>query len=235
MARIFLVEDNENVREAAASYLRLAEHEVVEFGRAAGVEEALAAREPQLLILDVMLPDGDGFQLARRIRRSSRVPILFLTARTSESDRIAGFEVGGDDYVVKPFSAKELALRVQAILRRAGGGEEGTSAGVQRWRLGGQVLSMDAAAHRAGLDGRELSLTGAEWRILAYLSRHAGLVISREKLLGESLDYLSPEGSERTADTHVKNLRAKLGQAGWVETVRGFGYRFAGEPLAGPQ
>jgi DNA-binding response OmpR family regulator len=118
MARIFVIEDNESLREAVVSYLRLAEHEVVEFARLEGVEQALAAREPQLIVLDVMLPDGDGFQLARRIRKSSGVPLLFLTARTSESDRITGFELGADDYVVKPFSPRELALRVEAILRR---------------------------------------------------------------------------------------------------------------------
>ena len=119
MARIFLVEDNETLREAVVSYLRLADHEVVEFGAIARVREAVDTRPPDLLILDVMLPDGDGFLLARQIRRTHAFPLIFLTAKTAESDRITGFELGADDYVVKPFSPKELALRVEALLRRS--------------------------------------------------------------------------------------------------------------------
>ncbi|MBN1837800.1 MAG: response regulator transcription factor [Spirochaetales bacterium] len=231
MARIFVVEDNEGLREAVVSYLRLADHEVVEFPRIEGVEAALATREPQLIVLDVMLPDGDGFQLARRLRKTTQVPVLFLTARTSESDRITGFELGADDYVVKPFSPKELVLRVEAILRRtgrtAGPGPEQTPL---RRSLGERLLELDEASHRVLLDGRDLQLTAAEWRILKTLAARPEIVVSRERLLGESLEYLSAEGSERTVDTHVKNLRAKLGDPGWIETVRGFGYRFAGRP-----
>jgi DNA-binding response OmpR family regulator len=231
MARIFVVEDNEGLREAVVSYLRLDDHEVIEFPRLEGVEQACAAREPDLIILDVMLPDGDGFLLARRLRKSSQVPLLFLTARTSESDRITGFELGADDYVVKPFSPKELALRVEAILRRtAAGAGAGAERLPLRRNLGERVLELDEASHRALLDGRDLKLTPAEWKILKVLAVRTGTVISRERLLGESLEYLSAEGSERTVDTHVKNLRAKLGDPGWIETVRGFGYRFAGQP-----
>jgi len=229
MARIFVVEDNESLREAVVSYLRLADHEVVEFPRLEGVEQALAAREPELIVLDVMLPDGDGFQLARRLRKHSQVPLLFLTARTSESDRITGFELGADDYVVKPFSPKELTLRVEAILRRAGSAAESVQ-GPMRRRLGERLLELDEPSHRALVDGRDLKLTAAEWKILKALAARNGTVVSRERLLGEGLEYLSAEGSERTVDTHVKNLRAKLGEAGWIETVRGFGYRFAGQP-----
>jgi DNA-binding response OmpR family regulator len=230
MARIFVVEDNEPLREAVCSYLRLNDHEVVEFGRAAGVLEALRTRPPELIVLDVMLPDGDGFLLARRIRKDHTLPIIFLTARSAESDRITGFELGGDDYVVKPFSPRELALRVEAVLRRSGAGARQAVPAPARWRWEGHLLELDEAGHRAIVDGRELSLTVAEWRILGYLAANAGLVVARERLLGESLDYVVGEGSERTVDTHVKNLRSKLVQAGWIETVRGFGYRFAGSP-----
>jgi DNA-binding response OmpR family regulator len=231
MARIFLVEDNEALREAVRSYLRLNDHEVVEFGRVAGVEEALRTRPPHLIILDVMLPDGDGFLLARRLRREHSVPIIFLTAKSAESDRITGFELGADDYVVKPFSPKELALRVEAVLRRTGVGEAAdAAAGVHAWEHQGRRLELDEAAHRATANGGEINLTAAEWRILAHLAAHAGVVVARERLLGESLDYLVAEGSERTVDTHVKNLRAKLGDPNWIQTVRGFGYRFAGTP-----
>jgi len=226
MAEIFLVEDNENLREAVVSYLELDDHEVIQFDRIRGVLEALRTRDPDLIILDVMLPDGDGFHLARRIRADYEVPILFLTARTAESDRITGFEVGGDDYVVKPFSPRELALRVRAILRR---GAREAEPQVSRWRMDDHALEIDRAAHRVLVDGVEATLTAAEWKILDYLAQNAGIVIDRSRLLGESLDYLA-EGSERTIDTHVKNLRAKLGERDWIETVRGFGYRFSGEP-----
>jgi DNA-binding response OmpR family regulator len=224
---ILVVEDNEQIREAVSSYLRLDNHEVIEFGRLHGVEEAVRMKSPDLLILDVMLPDGDGFQFARRLRAGRSVPILFLTARSSESDRITGFEVGGDDYVVKPFSPRELALRVRSILRRSG--EARASASTGTWRLGSSVLTMDQAGHRAAVDGRKLSLTAAEWEILRLLAGSPEVVFSRERILGSSLDYVA-EGSERTVDTHVKNIRSKLGDSGWIETVRGYGYRFAGRP-----
>ena len=227
MARIFVVEDNEALREAVCSYLLLKDHEIVEFPRIGGVLEAMETKPPDLIVLDVMLPDGDGFLLARKIRKSQAVPIIFLTAKATESDRITGFELGADDYVVKPFSPKELSLRVEAVLRRTGSGGA-KPAEPMSWMLGKQLLELDEAAHRASVAGNELSLTVAEWKILSYLAMHAGVVVGRERLLGESLDYLVAEGSERTVDTHIKNLRAKLGGAGWIETVRGFGYRFSG-------
>ncbi|MCK5008151.1 MAG: response regulator transcription factor [Spirochaetales bacterium] len=229
MARIFVVEDNEALREAVCSYLRLNDHEIVEFPRAGGVLEAVETKPPDLIVLDVMLPDGDGFLLARKIRKTQGLPIIFLTAKASESDRITGFELGADDYVVKPFSPRELSLRVEAVLRRSGSGGAKPDAAMS-WVLGKQVLELDEAAHRASVAGNEINLTVAEWKILSYLATHSGVVVGRERLLGESLDYLVAEGSERTVDTHIKNLRAKLGSAGWIETVRGFGYRFSGTP-----
>jgi DNA-binding response OmpR family regulator len=173
-----------------------------------------------------MLPDGDGFEFAKRIRHSADIPILFLTARTSESDRITGFEVGGDDYVVKPFSPRELTLRVKSILRRSTAATAGPAAAA--WTLGADTLELDTRSHRALINGDTISLTAAEWRILHFLADNAGMVLSRDRILGGSLDYIA-EGSERTIDTHVKNLRLKLGRSGWIETVRGFGYRFAGK------
>jgi DNA-binding response OmpR family regulator len=230
LARIFLVEDNESIREAVAGYLKLEEHEVIEFGSVADVLEVMRHKQPDLAILDVMLPDGSGFALAKKIRAVSRMPLVFLTAREAESDRITGFEIGADDYIVKPFSPKELVLRVQALLRRYG--TPAAPKGIDGcWGHGTSRLCLDAGGHRAVLDGSELDLTAAEWRILEYLALNAGIVVSREHLLGESLGY-AYEGSERTIDTHVKNLRAKLGDRGWVETVRGFGYRFPGNRVA---
>ena len=229
MARVFVVEDNESLREAVCSYLRLNDHEIVEFPRIGGVLEAIETKPPDLIVLDVMLPDGDGFLLARKIRKDHTVPIIFLTARATESDRITGLELGADDYVVKPFSPKELSLRVEAVLRRSG--ERAVqAAGQMQWVAGERILRLDEAAHRATVDGAEISLTVAEWKILLHLAARSGTVVSRERLLGESLDYLVAEGSERTVDTHIKNLRWKLGDPGWIETVRGFGYRFSGIP-----
>jgi DNA-binding response OmpR family regulator len=227
MAEIIIVEDNESIREAVSSYLRLDGHEVREFGLVQGVLEAVKMRSPDLLILDVMLPDGDGFQLAKRIRERFQVPMLFLTARTSESDRITGFEVGGDDYVVKPFSPKELALRVQSIIRRTKKKDPDENARAV-WKRGEDLLVMDHLSHRVSVNGREIALTAAEWKILAYLGSNHGIVVSRDRILGQCLDYMA-EGSERTVDTHIKNVRIKLGTPDFIETVRGFGYRFTGE------
>jgi DNA-binding response OmpR family regulator len=229
MARIFLIEDNESIREAVSGYLRLDDHEVMEFGGVARVVEAIERTPPDVVLLDVMLPDGNGFALAKRIRAISRVPLVFLTAREAESDRITGFELGADDYVVKPFSPKELVLRVRALLRRSGETERLETGGL--WTLGGATLRMDVASHRLTVDDAEIALTGAEWKILEHLAAHHGIVVSRERLLGESLGYAA-EGSERTVDTHVKNLRAKLGEQDWIQTVRGYGYRFAGQARA---
>ncbi|TVQ17827.1 MAG: DNA-binding response regulator [Spirochaetaceae bacterium] len=230
MANVFVVEDNDGLRETIASYLGLDEHTVSCFARLAGVEDAVRMQQPDLMILDVMLPDGDGFAFARRLRRHSRVPIVFLTARTSESDRITGFEVGGDDYVVKPFSNKELMLRVRALLRRTAHAADDNPALAGAWVIdadGGHELELDIDRHQVRHDGAAVTVTAAEWKILGYLTDNAGIVVSRERLLGVCLDYLA-DGSERTIDTHIKNIRIKLGKVPWVETVRGFGYRFIG-------
>lgn len=226
MAKILFVEDNDSIREAVTSYLKLENHEIYEFNKLHGVTEAVRMKNPDMLILDIMLPDGDGFQLAKKIRSFTDVPILFLTARTSESDRITGFELGGDDYVVKPFSPKELMMRVRSILKRTKKGAEDDKK-IYTWKHGKNLLTMDSLSHRASIDTFEVILTSAEWKILWLLATNPGIVFSRDRLLGECLDYMA-EGSERTIDTHIKNLRVKLRSAGWIETVRGWGYRFAG-------
>jgi DNA-binding response OmpR family regulator len=232
---VCIVEDNEAIRETVRAYLELAGFEVREFPGAAGVVESLSFKKPELFILDVMLGDGNGFALAKRIRQvDPEAAFLFLTARETESDRVTGFELGAEDYVIKPFSPKELTLRVQAILRRIG--EEGSGkasvgdAEEKRWRLRNRVLAINNAAHEARLDGESLSLTPVEWRILEYLTRNAGMLVNRDRILGECLDY-SHDGSDRTVITHLKNLRAKLGEAEWIETLRGFGYKFVGQPV----
>ncbi len=233
MAYVFVVEDNDGLRETIVSYLRLEEHTTSDFGRIDGVTEAVARRKPDLIILDVMLPDGDGFLFARKLRVHHSVPIIFLTARSAESDRITGFEVGGDDYVVKPFSMKELMLRVRAVIARSVSASPNESDLHDEWILGQgpdvHHLVIRESTHEVIHNTDRVSLTAAEWRILDHLTSNAGIVITRDRLLSVCLDYYV-EGSERTIDTHVKNIRAKLGVSDWIETIRGYGYRFRGEP-----
>jgi two-component system phosphate regulon response regulator PhoB len=228
---IYLVEDHDDIRETVKSYLELAGYPVLAFGSAAGVLDAMRFKEPSICVFDVMLPDGNGFALAKEARRlHPRAGIIFLTAREAESDRVTGFELGADDYVTKPFSPRELVLRVQALDRRlsaARGGSPGGAPGKAEWELHGHRLSIDEAAHLILHDGIPVQLTPAEWSILTHLAAHAGIVISRDKILGACLDY-AHDGSERTVNTHLKNIRAKLGGVEWIETVRGFGYKFMG-------
>ncbi len=226
MARVLIVEDNQLIRDAVSQYFQIDGDEVLEFPHAKGVLDAIEVQAPDVIILDIMLPDENGFVLAKRIRRRSSVPIIFLTAKESESDRITGFELGADDYVVKPFSTKELVLRTRALLKRVSGDSEQEERETE-WVLDGERLVIDTRRHRAVLNGEELTLTVSEWKILAYLSHRYQEVCSRRQILGECLDYLH-EGPERTVDTHIANLRSKLGAGDWVETVRGYGYRFCG-------
>ena len=188
MACIVLVEDNAFIREAAAGYLQLDGHTILEFDCVKGVADTVRRGVVDLAILDIMLPDGNGFNLAKQIKEIADIPLIFLTAKSSESDRILGFELGADDYVVKPFSSKELALRVQALLKRysqtARQGDD-----VCAWTLDDNVLKLDSASHRLSVNGEELYLTDAEWKILKYLAVQEGLVVSRERLLSECLNY----------------------------------------------
>ncbi len=206
---------------------------LVEFNlRAAGLETIVAntgeaalklaeKRRPDLLLLDLMLPDISGKDVARRLRADARladVPIIMLTARGDEPDRVEGFLAGADDYVTKPFSVRELVLRVQAVLKRGGKPAEQT-----RLELGG--LALDLAAHRFYLDGAEVELTVLEFKLMRDLMMHPGMVRTREKLLAEVWGISSPQET-RTVDTHVMRLREKLGPyRERLETVRGIGYR----------
>jgi DNA-binding response OmpR family regulator len=229
MELIFIVEDNDNLREALVSYLKLAEYEVREYSGIKGVPHAVHTLHPHCIILDVMLPDGDGFKLAKELRAKSDVPIIFLTAKTSESDKIIGFEIGADDYIIKPFSPKELILRIKAVLRRRVLPVKKIKV-LHIYQYKESQLSIDTEKHIASVNGRQIQLTASEWKIMICLAERTGIVVSREILLQECLDY-SAAVSERTVDTHVKNLRAKLGHASWIETVRSFGYRFGGTAL----
>lgn len=210
---------------------------LVEFNlQQAGLETAIAltgeralqlahARVPDVVLLDLMLPDISGKEVCRRLRadlRTREVPIVMLTARGEESDRVEGFEVGADDYVSKPFSPRELVLRLKAILRRSGPAESG-----QRINTG--LLMLDTGSHRAWVAGEPLELTALEFKLLHQFMSRPGRVQSREQLLADVWGITSPLET-RTVDTHVMRLREKLGPArNSVETVRGVGYRMTDE------
>jgi two-component system phosphate regulon response regulator PhoB len=231
---IYVVEDNDAIRETICSYLELSDYEVEQFSTVASVVESLEFKKARLCILDVMLPDGNGFELAKRIHEAhSEVAFLFLTAKEAESDRILGLELGAEDYIVKPFSPRELVLRVQAILRRLDVSHASTGAGkgsINEWKVDGQNLTIHTTEHTVLVQAKEVYLTKVAWKILAFLSSNPGELISRERILGECLDYLH-DGSDRTVNTHLKNLRSKLGEGQWIETVRGFGYKWVGEKV----
>ena len=192
-----------------------------------GVDAANQDPLPDAIVLDLMLPDLSGTEVCRRLRESERtreIPIIMCTAKGSEIDRVVGFEVGADDYVVKPFSVRELVLRIRALLRRA----QKTDAEPEIVRFG--RLRVDREAHRAWVDDKEISLTALEFRLLyAFMSRK-GRVQTRDALLSDVWG-IDAEVTTRTVDTHVKRLREKLGDAGnYVETLRGVGYRFRDNP-----
>lgn len=199
-------------------------------------EAALAAvreRTPELVLLDLMLPDMSGIDVCRHLRagaQSRGVLIVMLTARGEESDRVRGFEVGADDYVVKPFSVRELVLRLKAILRRSGPLQSQLQDRVAPLALG--PLKLDVSAHRFYVEGREVTLTALEFRLLEHLMSRLGRVQTREQLL-EEVWGLSSSLETRTIDTHVMRLRDKLGPArALLETVRGVGYRIIGPSIA---
>ncbi|GAB6088923.1 response regulator transcription factor [Spirochaeta dissipatitropha] len=234
MASILVVEDNQSIREAVVEYLKLDGHNVHELSSGEGVIESVNAGGLDLLVLDVMLPKISGFALAREIRRTTTLPIIFLTARDEESDRIVGFELGADDYIVKPFSPKELVLRVQAILRRVNSASGGDCSDMLFENSGGE-LRIDTEAHQVSLNSISVPLTSTEWELLIHLAEHNGQVFSREALLQTCLGY-SAEGTTRTVDTHIGNIRNKMSAGDtsghdWIETIRGYGYRFNGEKV----
>ncbi len=183
---------------------------------------------PDLVLLDLMLPDISGTEVCRALKSSQstrKVPVLMLTAKGEEIDRVVGFEVGADDYVVKPYSVRELMLRIRAILRRTHEGGD-ASAMIDFGRL-----RVDPSAHRAWIDDGEVSLTALEFKLLTTLLQRRGRVQTREVLLTDVWGF-SADVTTRTVDTHVKRLRQKIGEAGrYVETLRGVGYRFRAEPL----
>ena len=228
MKLIYVVEDHEVIRNGVVQYLTLSGYESEGFKCIADATAGFAHRVPDLLIQDVMLPDGDGFAFVKEIKaKSPRLPVIFLTARVDESDRILGFELGADDYITKPFSPKELVLRIQALFRRIDEGAE-ESKNQYKYFDGENTLMIDEDIHEIEVNGQKINLTAAEWRIVLYLVTNAPNLITRAQILEECFDY-SFESYERVVDTHIKNIRTKLRPGNWIDTVRGYGYRFSGK------
>ena len=223
--RILFVEDERSISEPFAKALARAGFEPVTAFTAAEALALAQRMEFDFVLLDLNLPDGDGRDVCRELRRKSDVPILMLTARGTELDRVVGLELGADDYVVKPFSSAEVIARIRAVLRRTG---NGSSAPAAPQTIGD--LTVDPGARQASLAGEELDLTRREFDLLARLARDAGNVVTREELLSSVWDE-NWYGSTKTLDVHVGTLRRKLGDEAdsptYIHTVRGVGFRMA--------
>ncbi len=217
--KILVVDDESRMRKLVSDFLTRSNYEVLEAGNG---EQALdifyKEKDLALMILDVMMPGVDGWQVCREVRTSSKVPIIMLTARSDEQDELQGFELGVDEYISKPFSPKILVARVEAILRRSGQMDK-----EEVILCGG--IELDKGAHRVCIDGAEVELSYKEFELLTYFIENKGLALSREKILNHvwNYDYF---GDARTIDTHVKKLRNKLGEKGdMIKTVWGIGYK----------
>ena len=223
--KVLVVDDEERMRKLISDFLKIKGYETVEAGDG---EEAIdvffADKEIALIILDVMMPKMDGWEVLKTVREHSKVPVIMLTARTEETDELKGFEYGADEYISKPFSPKILVARVEAILRRSGVNQD------EVVRVGG--IEVDKSAHSVKIDGKEIELSFKEYELLLYFIENKGIALSREKILNNvwNYDYF---GDARTIDTHVKKLRAKMGTKGdYIKTVWGMGYKFEVEEKA---
>ena len=223
--KVLVVDDEERMRKLISDFLKIKGYETVEAGDG---EEAIdvffADKEIALIILDVMMPKMDGWEVLKTVREHSKVPVIMLTARTEEADELKGFEYGADEYISKPFSPKILVARVEAILRRSGVNQD------EVVRVGG--IEVDKSAHSVKIDGKEIELSFKEYELLLYFIENKGIALSREKILNNvwNYDYF---GDARTIDTHVKKLRAKMGTKGdYIKTVWGMGYKFEVEEKA---
>lgn len=218
---VLLVDDDPNLREVARYALSQAGFRVEEAANGRDALEAARARPPDLIVLDVRMPEVDGLEVCRELRKTSRVPIVFLSSADEEIDRVLGLELGGDDYLGKPFSPRELVARVKAVLRRLA--PHAPAAKV----LKRGPLALDEERFEASWNGRAVVLTVTEFNVLAALLRAPGKVFTREELISRAWDGVAV--SERTVDSHLRRVRAKLAAVGGdpIETVHGLGYRLA--------
>jgi two-component system response regulator RegX3 len=222
--RVLLVEDERAIRDAVAAYLEREGYWVTAVGDGQAALDAASRKRFELVVLDLNLPKVSGEEVCRRIRDASDVPIIMLTAKGAEEERVHGLEIGADDYLVKPFSPRELVARVRALLRRAHAESDPQS---DRFEYDGLVVELPT--RRVHLDGVEMELTASEYKLLVTLARYPGRVYPRMELVEKVLGY-DFEGYERAIDSHVKNLRAKLDddvrEPRFIHTVTGVGYRF---------
>ena len=218
--KILVVDDESRMRKLVRDFLEREGFEVLEAGDGMEAMEIFyEEKEIALIILDVMMPKMDGWQVCREVRQSSKVPIIMLTARSEERDELQGFDLGIDEYISKPFSPKILVVRVEAVLRRTHGIEASSV-----MDAGG--FEIDKSAHMVKIDGKEIDLSFKEFKLLTYFVENQGIALSREKILNNvwNYDYF---GDARTIDTHVKKLRNKLGDKGnYIKTIWGMGYKF---------
>jgi two-component system phosphate regulon response regulator PhoB len=228
MAKVLVIEDEEDLRQVLEYNLRQAGHEVLSAARGREGLRLAQQERPDLVLLDLMLPDVSGTEVCRSLKEAPQtrhIRVAMVTARGEEVDRVVGFELGADDYIVKPFSVRELLLRIQAILRRAAPAQPADEQDIE---FG--CLRIDRNAHRVWVDEREIELTALEFKLLLVLYERRNRVQTRAMLL-DDVWGIQAEITTRTVDTHVKRLREKLDRArDYVETVRGGGYRFVGSP-----
>jgi len=220
MALIYIVEDDKNIREIEAFALRNSGYQIRDFECAAQFYAKMEEKLPNLILLDVMLPDEDGLNIVKRIRsnpESRKIPVIMVTAKTTEIDKVKGLDMGADDYITKPFGVMELISRVKALLRRCEGAED-----EKFYTVGGLVL--DIEKHSVSVDGEIVELTYKEYELLRLLMQNTGIVTSRDAIM-ERVWGTDFEGESRTLDMHIKTLRQKLGSAGaMIKTIRNVGY-----------
>ena len=221
--KLLIVDDEEKIRQLIAKYAVFEGYEVCEAENGMQAVELARKGGIDLIILDIMMPELDGFSAAREIRKDSEVPIIFLSARGEEYDRIHGFELGVDDYVVKPFSPRELMMRVGAVLKRS---RQNVNADIGHECVSVGGMKVDFTARQVTIDGVELDLSPKEYDLLFFMVRNRGIALTRDRLISEvwGFDFF---GDDRTLDTHIKLLRKQLGDyARCITTLRGVGYRF---------
>jgi DNA-binding response OmpR family regulator len=215
---ILVVDDEPNIADLVELYLRRDGFRVVKVATGEDAVVAVTTHRPRLVVLDVGLPDIDGLEVCRRLRQNSSIPVIFLTARDTEIDRVLGLELGADDYVTKPFSTPELVARVKAVLRRA----EGTAPAVELLQVG--RVTIDVGRREVRVDEEPIPFTGKEFDLLKFLAERPGLALSRQQILDGVWGY-DWYGDARTVDVHIAQVRKKVASAVRIDTVRGVGYR----------
>jgi two-component system alkaline phosphatase synthesis response regulator PhoP len=218
--KILVIDDEAKIVEICSDYIRAANYDVITAGDGLKGLALARSQKPDLIVLDLMLPGMDGFELCRTLRQESKVPIVMLTARVEEPDKLNGLELGADDYITKPFSARELVARIRTVLRRASGD---TSPDIIRV---GEV-TLDRTQYQVSIQDRSVSLTSTEFELLATMMSQPGRIFTRTQLLN-AVRGVAFESYERAIDSHIRNLRRKLEPGEYIITVHGIGYKFQG-------